>query len=188
MKIPLQITFRHMEASPALETRIREEAERLDKFFDHIMSCRVVVESPHKHHHQGRLYNLHIDLTVPGKEIVVTRDHHDKHAHEDVFVTVRDAFNSMQRQLQDYVDLHRSDVKLHETPLHGRVAELVKMEDYGRIETPDGRMIYFHRNSVLGDAYDDLEIGSEVRFTEEAGDEGPQASTVKMIGKHHIVG
>ena len=186
MQIPLQITFRQMDPSPALEARIREESARLDKFNEHIMSCRVVVESPHKHKHKGKLYHIHIDLKVPGKEIVVTREHHDNQAHEDVYVTIRDAFNSMQRQLEDHIRRQRGEVKSHEMPSHGRVLALLPMEDYGKIETPDGRIIYFHHNSVLDNAYDKLEVGSEVRFVEEAGEQGPQASTVMLIGKHHI--
>ncbi len=65
---------------------------------------------------------------------------------------------------------------------------LVPEEDYGRIETPDERVIYFHRNSVLDNAFDKLEVGSEVRFVEEMGERGPQASTLTLVGKHHIPG
>jgi ribosomal subunit interface protein len=188
MEIPLQITFRHVDRSAAVEDRIREEAARLDRFDEHIMSCRVVVESPHAHHHKGKLYQVRIDLKVRGKELVATHGHGQDHAHEDLYVAIRDAFNEMQRQLEDHVRQERGRVKQHETPPHGRVSLLVPEEDYGRIETPDGRDIYFHRHSVLENGFDGLEIGSEVRFVEEQGEEGPQASTVKPVGKHHIVG
>lgn len=188
MHMPLQITFRHMDPSPALEARIRKEAARLDKFHEHIMSCRVVVEAPHQHHHKGNLYHLSIDLKAPRKEMAVTREHHADHAHEDIYVVIRDAFDAMQRQIEDYARRQRSEVKTHEVPSHGRITELVPEQDCGRIETVEGREIYFHRNSVLDNAYDKLTIGSEVRFEEESGDEGPQASTVVMVGKHHILG
>ncbi|HEC17382.1 MAG TPA: HPF/RaiA family ribosome-associated protein [Sedimenticola sp.] len=187
MQIPLQITFRHVDSSAAVEQRVREEAARLEKFHGQIMSCRVVLESPHVHHHKGKLYQVRIDLKVPGKELVVTRGHGQDHAHEDIYVAIRDAFNEMQRQLEDHARRQRGHVKEHVSPPHGKVSLLVPEEDYGRIETPDGRDIYFHRNSVLGDAFDRLEIGTEVRFDEEQGDSGPQASTVKVVGKHHIV-
>ncbi len=188
MQVPLQITFRHMDPSPALEDQIREEAAKLEQFHEHIMSCKVVLESPHRHHHKGKLYHFHIDLKTPGMEMLVTRKHHDNHAHEDVYVVIRDAFDAMQRQLEDFARRQRGEVKAHEPPLHGRVAELVPMQDYGKIKTPDGREIYFHRNSVLDNAYDKLTEGSEVKFVEESGDEGPQASTVIFVGKHHIPG
>jgi len=187
MQIPLQITFRDMEPSAAVEAGIREKAAKLDQFYDHIMSCRVMVEAPHGHHHQGNLYQVRIDLTVPEGELLVTREHHHKdHSHEDVYVAIRDAFDAMKRQLEDYARKRRGKVKKHETPAHGRVFSLNSDEDYGRIETPDERVIYFHRNSVLDNAFDKLEVGSEVRFVEELGERGPQASTVTLVGKHHI--
>lgn len=187
MQIPLQITFRHMEHSDALEANVRKHAEKLDQFYPHIMSCRVVLEPAHKHKNKGNLYQVRIDITVPGKELVVTREPDEKHAHEDMYVSIRDAFDAMRRQLQDFSRVQRGDVKSHELTPFGRVSTQVPMEDYGTITTPDGREIYFHRNSVVGARFNDLEIGSEVRFVEEDGERGPQASTVYAVGKHHIV-
>ena len=109
MQIPLQVTIRDMEPSAALDTHIREKAQKLDEFFDRIMSCRVVVEMPHKHHHQGKQFNVRIDIGVPGNEIVVNRDHS-----EDVYVALRDAFNAAKRQLEDYARKIRGDIKNHE--------------------------------------------------------------------------
>lgn len=183
MQLPLQISFRGMERSEAIETRIRERAAELDQYYDRITSCRVVVESPHRRHHQGKLYHVRIDLTVPGAELVVTREPAEHHAHEDVYVAIRDAFDAAQRRLADHRRRQRGDVKLHEGAPPARVARLFPQEDYGFIVTSDGRDIYFHRNSVLNDAFDRLEVGSEVQFAEEEGDKGPQASTVRLVGK-----
>lgn len=108
MQIPLQITVRDVEHSEALETHIRAKAEKLEEFFKHITSCRVVVEVPHKHHHQGKQFNVRIDIGVPGSEIVVNRDHA-----EDVYVALRDAFDAAKRQLEDYARKIRGDVKVH---------------------------------------------------------------------------
>lgn len=188
MQLPLQITFRHMEPSPALEARIRELAAKLDRYAQEIMSFRVVVEAPHKHHHQGSLFSVHIDITLPGGEIVVTRDQHDKHAHEDAHVALRDAFNAAARQLEQRVQRLRRDVKEHEVMPHGRIRELFPMQDYGRIETSDGRDIYFHRNSVVNESFDRLDIGMPVHFSIEEGENGPQASSVLIEGQHHVVG
>jgi cold shock CspA family protein len=93
----------------------------------------------------------------------------------------------MKRQLEDHARVRRGKVKQHEAPPGGHVISLHPEEDYGRIGTPDGRVIYFHRNSVLKEAFDKLEVGSEVRFTEETGERGPQASSVTPVGKHHVV-
>ena len=188
MQTPLQITFRDMEPSDAVEAKIREKAEKLEQFYDKIMGCRVMVEAPHGHHHKGRLYQVRIDLTVPDGELVTTHEHHHRdHAHEDVYVAIRDSFEAMKRQLEDHARVRRGKVKQHEAPAGGHVISLHPEEDYGTIGTPDGREIYFHRNSVLKDGYDKLSVGSEVRFTEEAGERGPQASSVTPVGKHHVV-
>ena len=188
MKLTPEITFRALPRSDALEAEVHQRIEKLDRFFQHIMSCHVVIEAAHKHHHKGNLYHVRVTLTVPGRELVVSRDPGKHQAHEDPYVAVRDAFNAVQRQLEDYARELRGDVKTHELPGHGRVVELVPALDYGRIETQDGRLVYFHRHSVLGTAFEKIEEGVEVRFAEEQGEEGPQASTVRIIGKHRIVG
>ncbi len=185
MQIPVQVTFRDMPVSDAVEAACWEEAEKLDRYFDRIMGCRIVVAAPHRHQTKGRLYSVKIDLTIPGGEIVVNRDQHEKHAHEDVYIALRDAFQRARRQLEQHVERQRGDVKAHESPDHGRIRQLNREQDCGFIETPDGREIYFHRRSVVEDAYDQLEIGSQVRFVEEPGEKGPQASTVMLLGHHH---
>lgn len=186
MKLPLQISFRNMNPSPAVEARVREKARKLDRFFDQIMSCRVVVEQHHRHHHKGNLYHVRVDLTVPDGELVVNREPDDHRAHEDVYVAVRNAFDAIQRRIEDYARRRRGDVKHHETPPHGRIVALEN--DHGTIVTSDGREIYFHRNSVIDADFNRLKPGDEVRFAEEAGMEGPHASTVRRVGKHHLVG
>ena len=189
MQLPLQVTFRNMDASPAVEAAVREKAAKLERFIDQIMSCRVVIEAPHRRHHKGKLYEVHIDMTVPGGEIVVNKEKRKNHAHEDVYVAVRDAFDAAARRLEDYARKRRGDVKVHEAPLHGTVTRLFPAEGYGFIAAADGRDVYFHRNSVVEGSFDDLAEGSEVRLVvaEKEGEKGPQASTVRPVGKHHVV-
>lgn len=189
MQIPLQVTFRNMDASDAIDADIRDKADWLEQFHDNIMSCRVIVEALHRHQRKGILYDVRIDITVPGKEIVVTRSGPENLAHQDVYVAVRDAFNAAGRRLQDHVRKTRGDVKSHEVPLHGTVVSLIAEADYGFIETSDGREIYFHQNSVVDGSFDQLEVGSEVRLViaYDESEKGPQASTVKPIGKHHLI-
>lgn len=181
MKLPLQITVRHMEPSPALEARIRELAARLDKFSASIMRCHVIVAAPAKHKHQGGLFEVRIDLTVPGNQIAIHRSPPLDHSHEDPYVALRDAFRTARRQLEDYERARPHRAKARVRPPHGRVCELRPEADFGRIETDDGRLIYFHRNSVLDGSFEDLSVGTNVRFDEEPGDRGPQASTVHVI-------
>jgi len=205
MEIPLKITFRNMPPSKAVETNIREKAAKLDSFYERIMSCRVAVEAPHRHHRKGKAYQVRIDITVPGGELVIGRapkrleaaklppskrmekdfaELHEpsKHAaHEDIFVAIRDAFHAAGRRLQDYGRRQNGAVKLHESAGHGRISKLFPEEGYGFLETSDGREIYFHAHSVLPPGFNHIAVGSEVRFAEEMGEKGPQASTVHVI-------
>jgi len=116
MEQPLQISYRDFPKSEALEAVIRKKAAKLDQYYEKVMACRVIVEQPHKQHQQGNLFHIRIDLTVPGKELVVKRDPPRRQAHEDAYVTVNDAFNSMYRRLQDFARQQRGDVKRHEEP------------------------------------------------------------------------
>jgi ribosomal subunit interface protein len=113
MELPLQISFRGLPPSEAIADRVRERAARLDRFHSRIMGCRVVVESPHRRHHQGKLYHVRIDLTVPGEELVISREPAEDHAHEDVHVAIRDAFDAAQRRLEDHARRQRGAVKVH---------------------------------------------------------------------------
>lgn len=207
MNIPLKITFRNMPPSKAVEANIREKAAKLESFCDRIMSCRVTVEAPHRHHHKGKAYQMRIDISVPGGELVINHapkrlgaakrrtaqraekesaERHEpgKHAaHEDIYVAIRDAFNAAGRRLQDYARRQSGSIKVHEPAALARVSKIFPDEGYGFLETPDGREIYFHGNSVLEPGFDLIAIGTEVRYAEEMGDKGPQASTLHMVGR-----
>jgi len=187
MQMPLQISFHGMEPSPAIEARIREKSAKLERFSNRIVGCRVVVEAPHRHHRHGKLYNVRIDLSVPGKDVFVGHSGPLNHAHEDVNVAIRDAFNAAARQLEDHARQMRGDVKTHAAPAHGKISQL--LEDYGFVETPNGQEVYFHKNSVVDADFYTLEIGNEVRLViaEDEGAKGAQASAVIPVGKHHIV-
>jgi ribosomal subunit interface protein len=113
MQIPLQISFRNTDPSPAVEARIRKKAEKLERFHDRIIGCTVVVEAPHRHHHKGKLYSVRVDISVPGKELVVDRAKPTNHTHEDVYVAIRDAFNAAVRRLEDQSRKMRGSVKTH---------------------------------------------------------------------------
>jgi cold shock CspA family protein len=198
-----------MAPSEVVEAHIREAAEKLDAFCQEIMSCRVLVETPHQHHRKGKRYHVRIDVTAPGAEFVIkraprlvtdrpTRFHKapdqveleesrelSKYGvHDDIQLAIRDAFDAARRKLQDYARRRRGVVKLHEGSPHGRVTKLFPDEGFGFLKTPDGREIYFHENSVLDSGFGGLEIGTEVHFAEELGEKGPQASTVRLVSHH----
>ena len=114
MTIPVQITFRHMETSPAVETRVRELADHLGVFSDRIQTCRVVVDSPHRHHHQGKVFAVKVQLVLPGEDVVVDMERPQRDGHDDVYVVLRDAFDAAKRQLQQRMASLRGDEKRHE--------------------------------------------------------------------------
>lgn len=184
---PLQIAFENIGHSDVIEARVREEADKLEQFYERITSARVVIGRPQHRHHKGDTYRVRIHLTLPGApDIVINRDPAGTGAHEDAFVTIRDAFSAARRQLQDVVRKRQGQVKSHEAPPHGVVIALHPEEDHGFIASADGREIYFHRNCVEGGNYNDLDVGDEVRFSEAIGDKGPQATFVRPVGKHHV--
>jgi cold shock CspA family protein/ribosome-associated translation inhibitor RaiA len=173
-----QITLHGIGPSPAIERALRRKLSWLRRYYPRITGCRVTVEAPHRHHRKGRLYCVRVDVTVPGRELAAARRPSLHHAHEDVLVAIRDAFDATRRELMDYARRRRGQVKTQAGMQHGRVRQLEA--DHGFLETADGRDIYFHCNSVLG-RFERLVVGTKVRFVEEAGDEGPQASTVAIV-------
>ena len=199
MILPIQITFRNMEPSAKAEEWIREEGDKLDEFYNRIMGCRVVVELPSRHRRFGSLYHIRIDLTLPGGELVVKREpslrrsiqqtgerkvakHLEVNApHRELRQAINDAFKEMARRVQDYARRQRGDVKRHEAAPRARISKLFPKEGYGFLETPGGREIYFHENSLLDGRFEHLKVGMAVRFGEEEGEKGPQASTVRPV-------
>lgn len=132
MRLPVQITWRDMAPSTAVGTKIREEAAKLEEFYDHITSCRVTIEIPRRYQNGEYQFHIRIDLTVPGAEIVVNheptlhsslrRTESEEQAkgqelsapHKDVYVTIRDAFKVARRKLQEYSHRRNGVVKHHE--------------------------------------------------------------------------
>ena len=116
MQLPLQLQFRNMDPSAAIEAAVQKYVDKLKLFNGDIISCRVAIEAPHKHQYKGKLYHVVVDVRLPGKEIVVSRAPEDQQAHEDVYVAIRDAFDAARRQIQDYAKIRRGQVKAHEPP------------------------------------------------------------------------
>jgi cold shock CspA family protein len=148
----------------------------------------VVIAQPHRHHRQGRLYSVRVDLVVPGGEIVVNREHPRDHAHEDVFVALRDAFRAAERRLEDHVRRLRGGEKTHAERSQGRISQLFPLDGYGFIKTAEGRDVYFHRNALSEPDFRVAEIGTPVSFSEEEGDDGPQAIAVHVTRPHARAG
>jgi len=185
MQTPLQIAFHGLECSEATRGLIEVKVARLERYFDRIIGCQVVVEVPHRHHRHGNQYLVRIDLKVPGGEIVVNHEPPQRAEYRDLHVAIRDAFDTARRQLEEQVRRLRKEVKTHELPPQARVSRLFPEEGYGFLQTADGREVYFHRHALLNGDFEGLAIGAEVTFVEEAGDKGPQASSIHLLGRHN---
>jgi len=185
MQAPIQIAFRHCAPSEKIRAEIERQARKLEQFSDRITSCRVVVEAPNDRHRSGGLYRVDIRLAMPdGKEIVVDRRQGEKREREHINVAIREAFDAAARQVDDFMHELRREVKVHDAGRLARVSKFVAGADYGFLQTDDGREVYFHRNAAPDGVFERLSVGSDVRFVEEAGEKGPQASSVWPIGKH----
>jgi cold shock CspA family protein len=189
MAISLQISYRGVDPSPAVDAAIRDWVGKLERVYDKIIGCDVMVDAPHRRGRKGTQYHVRVALTVPEGRLVVSRDPGPDEAHEDVYVAVRDSFHTARRQLEDHVRRHLlRKVKVHHEPPHARVSYLDDNGEWGLLGTAEGERVYFHKNSVLG-GIERLAVGDEVRFSAEAGEHGPQASTVERVGihgHHHI--
>ena len=181
MQTQPRISFDDLPVDEAVRQTALEHVARLERTYDRITGCHVVIAQPHRHHREGRLYSVRVDVVVPGTEIVVHRNHPADHAHEDVYVALRDSFDAARRRLEDHVRHVRGAVKQHLPRAEGRVTQIFPLQGYGFIETPDGREIYFHRHALSADDFRIVDLGTRVHFTEEEGDEGPQAASVEVV-------
>ena len=181
MDTPVEIVFHNMPSSSALENDIRKRIAKLDRRYHHLVGCRVAIEQLNHRHQTGNLFDVHIELRVPGDQIVVSHEPHharDRFTDADVGVAMRSAFKAAQRRLDDYKRRQRGEVKPHEAPFAGSIAELNPSEDHGFIQTHEGSRLYFHRNSMVQRDFDQLREGDRVHFVEIVGDTGPIASKV----------
>ncbi|MDA8164154.1 MAG: HPF/RaiA family ribosome-associated protein [Desulfobacteraceae bacterium] len=186
MEVPLEISYRGVDKSDFIDEIVRRQVAKLEKMCTYMVSCRVVIEKRQMFQRVGNPYRVRIDVRVPpGHELVATRDSTEGDLHDRLPTTIRSGFDAMRRQLQELMEKQRGEVKAHplEQEATALVTRLFPVEGYGFLTTPDGRELYFHRNAVLNNDFDRLELGTGVRFAEEMGEEGLQASTVQIIDK-----
>lgn len=184
MQTPLEIAFNHVEPTDEIKTLVAEKVAHLETFYEGITSCHVYIRAPHRSQRQGNLYEVTIEVRVPGDELVVRYDQNDVSEHEHLHVTLRNAFAAMARDLKHWKDRISGEVKAHDGPLQGVIVELHPDEGWGRIVATDHRLIYFHRNSVVESTFEDLRPRDPVELVVQTRESaaGPQASTVRPIG------
>jgi cold shock CspA family protein len=185
MQTPIEIDFKGFEGSEAQKTAILQHLAEVERRFGGIISGRIAVKAPDKHHRKGAPFEISIRLKLPaGREVDVSRTPSVDERYANFNFALGDAFRRAERQLHDAVERMQGETKtIAEQPI-GTVARL--FEDHGFLETAEGLEIYFHRNSVVNGGFAMLEPGSKVIFVEQQGEKGPQASTVKRLGKHGL--
>jgi cold shock CspA family protein/ribosome-associated translation inhibitor RaiA len=184
MEVPLQFSQRDVPAArqQEVEDRVRLRAARLERFCDHLISCRVAVERPHQHERSGNPYRVRVEVSVPpGHDLVARSEPGDFTLREDLITVINATFEAMERQLKALMERQQGEVKTHDQPL-ALVVRLFRDDDYGFLKTLDGRDVYFHRNAVV-EGWERLAIGAQVRFEETMGEMGPQATTVQVVDK-----
>jgi cold shock CspA family protein len=193
MKVPPEVTYRNVDKTEAIDRLVYDKIDKLERLCSYIGGCRIAIEKPNERPQSGSPYRVRIDLTVPPGHELVADSHPGK---EDQYVeldtVIRNAFNMAERQLKELMDRQRQSDKAHDQANQETTALVTKLfqdQGYGFLKTLDGQEIYFHRNSVLHDAFDRLEVGTGVRFFLEQGEQGPNASTVQIVDKPgHRVG
>jgi cold shock CspA family protein/ribosome-associated translation inhibitor RaiA len=185
MKVPLEICFRGVAKTDEIESLIREKVAKLEEVCDYLSSCSIALETPQEHQKAGNPFRVRISMRVPpGHELVVKRKSSRGDMHDELPKVVRDAFQAARRQLQELTERQRDEVKAHpEQEAAAVVVRLFRDQGYGFLKTVDGRELYFHRNSVLHNDFDRLEIGTGISLSEEPGERGPQASSVQIVDK-----
>lgn len=187
METPVQIDFQGAPPVEHIRQAVTAHVSALEKRFGRITACRVAVRVPTGHHRTGEPYSVAIHLALPnGREVTIDRSADADERFADPDFAVNDAFKRARRRLQDQVGRMRGQVKVHEEQPTGTVARIDETGEFGFLQAPDGREIYFHRNSVLAAGFDKLSVGTRVTFVEEEGEKGPQASTVRIAGKHSL--
>lgn len=187
METPVQIDVQGMEASERVRSSIAAHVADLEQRFGRVTACRVGLKGPGGHHRSGGLYEVSIRLTLPnGREVNISRTAKADERHSDLSFAINDAFHRARRRLQDHVRRMQGQTKTHADPPLGTVSQLEPIDGFGILQTADGREIYFHRNSVLDGGFTKLKIGTRVIYSEEVGEKGPKASTVKILGKHSM--
>jgi cold shock CspA family protein len=191
MQTPVEIDFQGINADDRLRSCVNRNISTLEQRFGRITACRVVIRGPSERHHKGGAFDVSIRLTLPqGREVDIARTEGRVREAEtdnrllDPIVAVNDAFKRARRRLQDHARRMQGQVKAHDGPPIATVTRYNDATGFGFLETQDGREVYFHKNSVLDDGARLVAPGTRVTFFEEMGEKGPQASTVRVLGKH----
>lgn len=182
MQTAPQISFRNIDPSDAVEDHVRRRIAELEEVYPRIISCEVVIEAPQKRKVSGREFTVRLKLGVPGRDIETSREVGRSGAAEDVNIAIHEAFDAARRILQDQdARLDPQHTKHHPPVVHGRIDRLFEGEGYGFIVADDGQEVYFERDNLTRDCWNELKVDARLRFRVEEGDKGPYAMKVTPL-------
>jgi cold shock CspA family protein/ribosome-associated translation inhibitor RaiA len=184
MQRPLDIAFHNLPPSPDLEALIRQHVDKLVERHSELIACRVSLEALHQQHQTGNVCEVHVTLSVPGRDLAISREPHkakERYARPDIRTSIRDAFKAAERQLESHKGKQRQDTsKPSASAVTGQVALIEPGQDHGFLLTNTGTQLYFHRDSVTDADFGSLKPGDVVHYVEEEGDAGPTATKVRV--------
>lgn len=186
--IDLKIQCIGFTESPSIASAVESHLESLEKTNNQLMSCHVVISKPHRKQQHGNTYQVKVRLHMAGKQIIIDKDPGKNHAHEDVYVAIRDAFLAAKRKVEEFSRIREGRVKERVRPMHAKVLRIIPGDECGFLISEDRREIYFHKNALINEHFDNLKVGQEVRFSEMMGENGPQITSMEIVGHSgHII-
>ena len=183
MVAPLDIVWKNIDKSETIEQTVRARADELERLCPRIVALHVFIEEPRRREWRGDLLSIRIRIGVPDDYLTVDHNLHTPQRHEEMSIAVAAAFDAARRRVEDYLRARRGQARIEELWPMGEVVRLSRPQRDGVVRTAEGREIHFNAQVVLHGAYDLLEIGGRVRFVEQAGDNGPRASSVRLFAR-----
>lgn len=189
MDVPPEIAFRGLDPTDDLKDLILEGIDDLEDVYPRLVSCRTMVADTTPDRNSSHNYRARLEIGIPGKTVVVAETPPPGGEPRAVDQTIKDAFKVGRKLLQKEKDRQRGAVKTHDLPPHGRIVRLLTDSTgvrYGFLESREGRQIYFQESALVDLSYDDLDVGTEVRYAAAEGRDGPQASTVAALDPRRV--
>jgi cold shock CspA family protein len=186
MQTAPEVIFKDIDRSTWVEEMVAGHLAHLEKFSQDITRCRVTIAREQGSQRKGNRYSVMVEARLPRHhDLAVKKQKQVVDMQTQLPAVINEAFGALEKQLKKTAALRRREEKLHNGQPHGTVEKVFEEDGYGFIRTvEDNRQFYFHRNSVLHDDFERLTVGTEVRFTAELGEEGPQASSVQVVARH----
>ncbi len=202
METTAEIMFKGVNRTIYIDKLITKGIAKLERVCNYIIGTHVTVEQIQTRHRTDNPYRILVEIsirdrpdivverlsnkvkkTVDDPDLINSRPVRKRNAREEALPAfIISTFDSARRELEKVIDKQRGAVKVHpQQRAQGMVEKISRDEQYGFLRSLDGQSVYFNRNSVLHNHWEKLKVGTAVRYTQEVGDKGLQASTVEPV-------